>query len=80
LATLLLHGGEDARGGRDLKILAAGGEAVGQAEGLRLNEDAHDYSVTLRPRTLKPGDYTLQLYRREGGKSVPAESFTMRIQ
>jgi anti-sigma factor RsiW len=80
LATLLLHGGEDARGDRDLKILAAGGEAVEHAEGLRLNADAHDYSVTLRPRTLKPGDYTLQLYRREGGKSVPAESFTMRIQ
>jgi anti-sigma factor RsiW len=80
LATLLLHAGEEAQGDRDLEILDAGGRAVWKAPGLHLNADSHDYSITLRPGTVKRGDYTVRLYRHDGGKRTPAESYTVRIQ
>ena len=64
---------------REIEILDAQGKVLFRGEGLRRSKDG-DYSVTFPPGFLKPGRYTIQLYSREGGKRVPRETYSIRVE
>jgi len=64
---------------REIEILDAGGKVVWQAAGLRRTR-SDDYTLTLPPRFLKPGPYTIQLYSRENGERSPREKYKIRVR
>jgi anti-sigma factor RsiW len=77
-ATLLLNAQGEAAGERTAEISDATGKIVWHGGGLRVNAGHHDYSLTIPAGWLPPGDYTIRLYRQEGGTRVPAESYAIR--
>jgi len=80
-ATLLLNAqGEATQGERTAEISDSGGRVVWQGKGLRVNGGHHDYSLTIPAGWLPPGDYTIRLYRQDGGSRVPAESYAIRVK
>lgn len=64
---------------REIEIQDASGKAVWTATGLRRSPQ-DDYKVTIPAGFLKPGQYTIQLYSREGGKRVPRETYKIRVE
>jgi len=80
-ATLLLNAqGEATQGERTAEISDAGGRIVWHGGGLRVNAGHQDYSLTIPAGWLPPGDYTIRLYRQEGGIRVAAESYVIRVK
>jgi len=79
-ATLLLNAQGEAAGERTAEISDAAGRIVWQGKGLRVNAGHHDYSLTIPAGWLPPGDYTIRLYRQEGGTRIPAESYAIRVK
>jgi anti-sigma factor RsiW len=66
--------------GRDLEIDDAAGKTLWKGRGLRINPQGPDYSLTIPAGWLRPGDYTIRLYRQDGRRSVPTESYAIRIR
>jgi hypothetical protein len=61
-----------------IEIVDAAGKVVWSADGLRRSPQ-DDFSIIL-PGTLKPGNYTIRLAAREGGKRVDLESYAIRVK
>lgn len=64
----------------EIEIADAQGKGVWKAEGLRLNPESRDYTITLPKGFLKPGAYTIRLYRTEGGKREVVDTFEIRVR
>jgi hypothetical protein len=79
-ATLLLTAQGEAPGERTAEITDAGSRILWQGAGLRVNPQGPDYSLTIPAGWLPPGDYTIRLYRQDGGQRVAAESYGIRVK
>jgi hypothetical protein len=76
---LLQAGKGDTPPEREIEILDEEGKPVWSGSGLLRNPDDY-YTFTIRPGTLKPGRYTLQLYSTESGKRTPREAYKIRVE
>lgn len=80
-AMLILHPGRGAgEKAREIEIADPQGKVVWRAEGLRLNADTRDYTITLPKGFLKPGAYTIRLYGTEGGRREVVDTFEIRVK
>ncbi|HEX7183897.1 MAG TPA: zf-HC2 domain-containing protein [Thermoanaerobaculia bacterium] len=80
-AMLILHPKRgDGEKAREIEIADPQGKVVWKAEGLRLNAETRDYTITLPQGFLKPGAYTIRLYGTEGGKRAVVDTFEIRVR
>jgi anti-sigma factor RsiW len=78
-AGLMLHASHpETHTSHRIEIVDAAGKVVWSADGLRRSPQ-DDFALIL-PGTLKPGNYTIRLSAREGGKRVDLESYAVRVK